>query len=226
MNTEIYVNETTLSNCAGRAAFIVDTVRDLFNESGGGFLSDEFILRSINRCQKELAQEDYWRRESWIGCVARAGRIDLLTAIPDYQRIHQVYFSGCSEPMTALGSFREYEELKTSSIVVGIPQYYIIQNTAMYVWPAPAEDLQSGFCVYHSYLPADITCTPINPDPPIPRAHDTVFVHYVLKEAFLRDRHAPGADIKFQEYSALYEREKQKLLGEGDPSNLSVRSYR
>lgn len=226
MSTETYVNEASVSNCAGRAAAIVDAVRDLFNEDSGGFLSDLFILRSMNRCQKELAQEDYWRRESWIGSVARAARIDLLAAIPDYQRIHQVCFSGCSEPMTALGSFREYEELKASSNAVGTPQYYLIQNTAMYVWPAPAEDLQSGFCVYHSYLPQDITCTPTNPNPTIPIAHDTVFVYYVLKEAFLRDRHAPGADTKFQEYSALYEREKQKLLAEGEPSGLSLKSYR
>lgn len=226
LSVEFYADETSVSNCAGRVANIVDSVHDLFNEDGGGFLSDQFILRAINRCRKELAQEDYWRRESWIGCVAGANRTDLLMAIPDYQKIHQVYFRGSTTPMKALAGFGEYEELKTGSESVGTPEYYMIQNTGLYVWPAPSETLESGYCVYHSYLPSDITCSPINPDPPIPKAHDTVFVYFVLKEAFLRDRHAPGADIKFQEYSALYEREKQSLLGEGEPSNLSLRSYR
>ncbi|MBI5248422.1 MAG: hypothetical protein HY912_02910 [Desulfomonile tiedjei] len=226
LSVELYTDETSVSDCAGRTGIIVDTVRDLFNEEGGGFLSDQFILRAINRCQKELAQEDYWRRESWIGCVAGADRTELLTSIPDYQSIHQVHFSGCASPMKALAGFQEYEELKAASNRVGTPQYFVIQNTGMYVWPAPAQDLESGFCVYHSYLPGDITCTPVNPNPPVPKAHDNVFVYFVLKEAFLRDRHAPGADIKFQEYSALYQREKQKLLGEGEPPNLSLRSYR
>lgn len=226
LSVESYVDDTSVCECAGRTGNIVDAVKDLFNEDSGGFLSDQFILRAINRCQKELAQEGYWRRESWIGSVAGASKVELLTAIPDYQSIHQVHFSGCSAPMKALGGFQEYEELRTASNKLGTPQYYMIQNTGMYVWPAPTETLQSGFCAYHSYLPGDITCTPMNPDPPIPKAHDSIFVYLVLKEAFLRDRHAPGADIKFQEYSALYEREKQKLLGEGEPPNLSLRSYR
>jgi hypothetical protein len=223
---ECYIDETAVSECAGRTGSIVDAVKDLFNEDTGGFLSDLFILRAINRCQRELAQEDYWRRESWIDCVANSNRIDLLAAIQDYQSIHQMHFTGCKSPMKPLGSFQQYEELKIASNKAGTPEYYVVQNTGLYVWPAPAETLQSGFCVYHSYLPGDITCTSINPNPPIPKAHDTLFVYFVLKEAFLRDRHAPGADVKFQEYSALFEREKQKLLAEGEPRGLSLRSYR
>jgi hypothetical protein len=53
-----------------------------------------------------------------------------------------------------------------------------------------------------------------------------VFVHFVLQEAFLRDRHAPGADTKFHEFRNLYEQEKQDLLGEGDTSHMLLRPYR
>ena len=59
-------DEASISDCAGRVGAIVDTVRDLFNESVGGFLSEDFIIRSINRCQQDLAQEDYWRHETWV----------------------------------------------------------------------------------------------------------------------------------------------------------------
>jgi hypothetical protein len=223
---EVYADSAASSNCVGRMGRIADAVRDLFNENTGGFLPDGFILRSINRCMQDLAQEDYWRTETWIPSIVDSYRIALSTAIPNYQRLHQVYFNGQRCPMTPLGSFQEYEELKVGCAGSGCPEYYVVQNDTLFVWPPPSADLESGFCVYHSYLPEELTCSDVNPNPPIPRAHDSLFVYYVLKEAFLRDRHAPGADGKFQEYSMLYEKEKQKLLGEGSQPNLAVRSYR
>ena len=39
-----------MSDCSGRVGKIMDSVKDLFNETSEAFLSDEFILRSINRC--------------------------------------------------------------------------------------------------------------------------------------------------------------------------------
>lgn len=218
--------ETGVSECAGRVGNIIDTVRDLFNESLGGFLSDDFILRSINRCQQDLAQEGYWRRESWIPASSGQEGVDLLTVLPDYQDVHQAQFSGLHYAMEPLPSFQEYQELKTGSNVPGAPAYYIVQNDRMYVWPPPNVDLQSGFCLYHSYLPNDLTCCPTNPNPPIPKAHDMVFVYFTLKQAFLRDRHAPGADTKFNEYARLYEQEKQNLLGQADPPGMGLRCYR
>jgi len=220
------VDEAGVSNCAGRVGKIIDTVRDLFNESTGGFLADEFILRSINRCQQDLAQEDYWRRETWIPAVSGGNESNLLDLLSDYQDIHQVHFSGADHPMTALPGFQQYQELKTGSNATGVPECYVVQNDRMYVWPPPESDLQSGYCVYHSYLPGDLTCSASNPDPRIPKAHDMVFVYFTLKQAFLRDRHAPGAEIKSQEYTRLYEHAKQRLLGEGDPPGLALRSYR
>ncbi|MEW6110639.1 MAG: hypothetical protein AB1664_00790 [Thermodesulfobacteriota bacterium] len=226
VSVETALEETGISECAGRVGKVIDTVRDLFNEATGGFLSDEFILRAINRCRKDIAQEDYWRTESWIPSESGASQVDLLAHIPEYQSIHQVSFSGQHEPMISLGSFREYEEIQRASEAEGTPQVYVVQNNALHVWPAPAETAQSGYRIYHSYEPPELTCSSSNPDPAVPRAHDTVFVYFALKQAFLRDRHAPGADVKFREYAQLYEAEKKKLLGEADPPKLSLRSYR
>lgn len=224
----ISVNDETIaiSSCAGRVGNIIDTVRDLFNESAGGFLSDDFIIRSLNRCLQDIAQEDYWRRETWLPSVSGQAHADLLTNLPDYQDLHQVLFSGQIEPMTHLGSFLQYEELKTGDPTTGQPIYYVVQNNDLYVWPEPNVSLTSGYCIYHSYLPANLTCSSSNPNPPLPRAHDMVFVYYALKQAFLRDRHAPGADVKYREYSELYLAAKKNLLGEGDPPRLSLQSYR
>jgi hypothetical protein len=226
VSLETAIEETGISECAGRVGKIIDTVRDLFNEATGGFLSDEFILRAINRCRKDLAQEDYWRTESWMPAESGVFQVDLLLHIPEYQNIHQVSFSGHREPMISLGSFREYEEIQSASQATGTPQVYVVQNNTLHVWPSPSETVQSGYRIYHSYEPPELTCSSLNPDPAIPRAHDSVFVYFALKQAFLRDRHAPGADVKFREFAQLYETEKKKLLGEADPPKLSLRSYR
>jgi hypothetical protein len=226
LSLEARFDDTAVSGCHGRVGRIIDTVRDLFNEAIGGFLPDEFILRSMNRCLQDLAQEDYWRKETWIPAVSGVHSVDLLGAIPEYQALHQMRYRGCNNPMVALGSYLEYDEMRTGCNVPGVPQYYVVQNTTVLVWPPPGSDSPSGFCVYHSYLPADMTCSADNANPPVPKAHDMVFVFYVLRQAFLRDRHAPGADGKFQEYSMLYERAKQALLGQGDPPLLSLRPQR
>lgn len=226
LSLTVRVDESAESDCAGRVGTIFDAVRDLFNEATGGFLPDNFILRSINRCMQDIAQYNYWRRDTWIPAASGVNRIDLLDAVAGYQDVHQLHFSGQSSPMTALGSLEEYEEIKTGSSAPGIPEFYIVQNDSLYVWPPPAVGLASGFCMYHSYLPDDLTCSEDNPTPPIPRAHEMLFVYFVLKQAFLRDRHAPGAEIKFQEYSQLYEQAKQNLLGEKDPPKMALRPYR
>jgi len=83
--------------------------------------------------------------------------------------------------------------------------------------------MASGFLVYHSYLPQALTCSSDNCNPPSPRAHDAAFVYFALKEAFLRDRHAPSANQKYQEFERLYLDQKQALLAEADPPSLSVR---
>ena len=93
------------------------------------------------------------------------------------------------------------------------------EEPILYFWPQPAADLNPEFRVFHSYLPAELGCTESTCDPSIPKSRDMVFVYYVLKHAFLRDRHAPGADLKYQEYSLLYDAEKIRLLGR----NLSIR---
>jgi hypothetical protein len=215
-----------MSDCVGRIGAIAATVRDLFNESVGGFLPDEFIIRSINHCQRDLAQENYWRRYSWIPSTAGAAEVDLLTHVSGYQDIHQVAYSGQGAPMKPLSSFTEYHSLTVDAGASGIPQYYVVQNNTMYVWPVPSAPTESGYRVYHSYAPEELTCDSGNPNPAIPEAHDMIFVYYVLQHAYLRDRHAPGAAGKVQEYAALYDREKRKLQAAGDPPTLSLRAGR
>jgi hypothetical protein len=209
-----------------RVCTIRDTVRDLFNEAGNAFLSDDFILRSMNRCLEDLAQADYWRTESCIPCVAGVYRVDLPAEIPAFQALHQVRYLGGSGPMIPLSGFAEFDQMRNSASVTGRPEYYVVQNTSLLVWPPPDKDLESGFCVYHSFMPNELAYSGASSSPPIPRAHDQIFVYYVLKQAFLRDRHAPGADQKFQEYAALYDQQRRALLSQAEPPCLELRPHR
>jgi hypothetical protein len=226
LSVDAHLSSTVVSDCPGRLGRIIDTVRDLFNEATGGFISDQFILRSVNRCLQDLAQHDYWRTETSIPCHAGEYRESLLEAIPSFQTVHQVRHCDSRQPMTPLGSYVEFDQVRSACTASGIPEYYVVQNTDLLVWPPPGSASPSGFCVYHSYLPSELACTSANANPPIPKAHDMVFVYFVLRQAFLRDRHAPGADGKFQEYSQLYDRAKQALLGQGEPPTLSLRPHR
>lgn len=214
------------TDCSGRMASIISAVRDLFNEAQGGLITDEFIVRATNRCLIDLAGENYWRRESWVPSMSGKATTNLLDYLPDFQDVHQVTYSGDTGPMQSLGSFHRYLELRGNDEDCGRPAFFVIQNTVLHVYPSPSMSSASGYSVYHSYVPQELTCSPENPNPSIPRSHDSVFVYYALKESFLRDRHAPGADRKFREYSQLYEAAKQKLLGEGEPPRLGLQPYR
>lgn len=219
-------SQTRISDCPGRLGTIIDSVRDLFNDTSQGFLTDEFIVRSVNRCVRELAQEGYWNRETNLSAQAGVSSIDVRSVIPDLQDIYQVCFQTHQEMMECVGSFRQFTSLQHSMPGAGRPQFYTLQGGILYVWPPPLVNADPGFIVFHSYLPPEIKCTAEALELPFPRAYDAMLVHFVLKEAFLRDRSSPEADIKVQQYSAMYEADKQRLLGEAAPPTLSLRPAR
>jgi len=225
IHVRMLLNQTRISGCPGRLGMIVDSVRDLFNETSPGFVSDEFILRSMNRCLRELAQANYWRRESRVTAAGGVGEMDLLEMIPDLHDVHQVRPHPSGDPLEPVGSFRRFLDLPPAAQHGGAPRFYCVQNNTLHIWPASPD----GGCVllvYHSYLPGELACANDPPDPPVPRGHDAVFAYFVLREAFLRDRHAPDANMKVQQYGGLYEEAKDALLGEGDPPALRLRPAR
>lgn len=226
MRVGIQMSQTRISDCPGRLGVIIDSVRDLFNETSQGFLPDEFILRSVNRCLRELAQEGYWRRETVIAARGSVNEIDLLTAIPDVLEIHQVCFQRGDLIMQRAASFRDFMNMRCAGPNYGNPQFYTVQGNTLHVWPPPPRDVDPGFIVFHSYLPPELHCAEGASDPPLPRAYDGMLVHFALKEAFQRDRHAVEANAQVQQYAELYERDKQRLLAESAGTGLSLRPAR
>ncbi len=212
--------------CAGRVASIIRSTRDLFNEENSGFLRNDFILRSINECLKDLARENYWSAEKLLPAVEGQDSIDLGAAIPDLQSVQQVRFNNARDLMKELHSLEEYLDRSARSCATGPPVWYFVRNGMMKVWPAPSKNLEAGFHVYYSRLAPSLGCSEDNCDPPVPPAHDTLFTMFALRQAFLRDRNAPGADLKFQEYSRLYELEKRRLLGVTEPASAILKPRR
>lgn len=226
ISVEYEASQALLSNCPGRTGLIMETVRDLFNEPEADFLTDDFMLRSMNRCMQDLAMEGYWRRSSWIPSVAGSDVVNLLEAIPDFNDVYQVSYGPQRWPMTVLSSLKGLERLRMVFDVPGTPEYYLIQNNSLMITPVPTVSLSKGFLVYHSYCPAALTCSDKNPNPDVPRSYDQLFVYFTLCQAFLKDRGAPGADTKFNEYNALYQNLKNRLMATAAPVRASIRPSR
>lgn len=218
--------QALLSDCPGRVGLIIETVRDLFNEPEADFLTDDFMLRSINRCVQDVAMEGYWRRNTWIPVSAGQDVIDLLSAIPDYVDVYQVVYGPQRWPLANLTSLKQLMRLKTLLDTPGTPEYYLIQNNKLMIVPAPTQDLSHGFLVYHSYCPPQLACAGQNSNPDTPKSHDQLFVYFTLCQAFLKDRAAPGADVKFHEYTTLYQNLKNRLLATATPVNAGLRPLR
>jgi hypothetical protein len=172
---------------------------------------------------KDLALEDYWIAEKSVPIAAGREVIDLLQAIPDLRKVLRARFNGQPRTLTALQSLDAYLELTSHGRKLGTPAYYLIQNNMMRLWPVPSIDADPGLHVYYSKLPPPLGCDESNCEPPAPQAHDSVFTLFALRQAFLRDRDAAGADLKFREYSQLYEIEKKRLLDGSEPAHARVR---
>lgn len=210
----------------GRLGQIVETVRDLFNEQDAGFLADDFILRSINRCQQDIAMEGYWRTRSWIPLQAGQDVIEMLACLPGYVDVYEVCYGPQRWPLKSLSSLKSLKRLKTVMDYQGTPEYYLIENNKLLIAPAPVHSLSQGLMLYHSYCPPDLSFHDTNPNPDIPRSFDQLFAYFALSQAFLKDRSAPGADVKFHEYNTLYQNHKNRLLAAAAPGSASLRPAR
>ncbi len=215
-------SQASLSDCPGRIGLIVETVRDLFNEPHADFLTDDFILRSINRCMQDVAMDGYWRRSTWVPVAAGQDAIDLLEAIPDFTDVYQVCYGPQRNPIGNLASRQRLMRLKKVFDTRGTPEFYIVENNRLEILPVPGVSLNQGILVYHSYCPAPLTCSDRNPNPDVPRSYDMLFVYFTLCQAFLKDRGAPGADVKFHEYNTLYQNLKNRLLATAAPGRASL----
>lgn len=211
----------------GRIAQIAREARDLFNEETGDFLSDEFVARAISSCIRELARENCWPAETWLPVVAGEDALDVFQVIPDAQEIHRVWFMDDASPMIRIETLDEFIEMSRRLPKTGVPQYYLVRNNRMKILPAPCVNSDRGYYVDYASIPPTPSPETAGDDyPPSPRAFDSVFTLFVLKQAFLRDRNAPGADLKFREYSHLYETDKKRLLEISQPSSSRLRASR
>ncbi|MCA1961475.1 MAG: hypothetical protein LDL33_11845, partial [Desulfomonile sp.] len=198
--------------CLGRVGEIIEDVRELFNDEGGGFLeNDGLIVDWINRCQAEIAKIGYWRTTAVLDLMSGSGSYDLLTALPDAIDVRGVRLAATGEPLTRVYSFGELMELKSAEPAPAQPQYYLVESNTLHILPVPLLSAASGLSVEYAYLPDSLGCES-GYTPPLPRAYDTLYVNYCLSRAFKRDRHAPGAEEKRQIYEDLFRTELAGLV--------------
>ena len=210
-----------------RLAEITREARDLFNEEAGVFLSDEFVVRAVNSCVRDIARENYWSAETWVAAVIGQDTIDVSQAIPDALEIHRIWFGDLTTPMNRLETFDELRDISLQCPKTGVPEYYLARDNLVRIVPGASLNSEHGFYVHYSRIPPALGLSPgDNTEPPVPRSYDSIFTLFVLRQAFLRDRNAPGAELKFREYSQLYEIEKKRLLESAQPASVKLRTLR
>jgi|GEM_PF-615101 len=198
--------------CLGRVGQIIEDVRALFNDEGGGFLeNDALIMDWINRCQAEIAKIGYWRTTAALDLMSGSGSYDLLTALPDAIDVRGVRLAVTGEPLTRVHSFGEFMDLRAEEPLAAEPRYYLVESNALHLSPVPSSGSATGLSVEYAYLPDNLGCES-GYSPPLPRAYDTLYVNYCLSQAFKRDRHAPGAEEKRQVYDDLFKTELADLV--------------
>ena len=121
---------------SGRLDDIIREARDLFNEEAGVFLSDEFVVRAINSCVRDIARENYWSAETWVAAVEGRDKIDVSQALPDAQEILRIWFGEASTPMTRLETFDELMEISLQCPNTGVPKYYLARDNLVRIVPA------------------------------------------------------------------------------------------
>lgn len=198
--------------CPGRVGEIIEDVRELFNDEGGGFLeNDALIVDWINRCQGEIAKTGYWRTTTALDLMSGSGSYDLLTLLADGVEVRGVRIAATGEALTRVYRFGEFMELRAAEPIAEQPRYYLVESNTLYLSPLPTSGAASGLRVEYAYLPGQLGCES-GYTPPLPRAYDTLYVNYCLAQAFKRDRHAPGADVKYQSYYELFRAELADLV--------------
>ncbi len=218
----------TGSGCYGRVGQIVEDVRQLFNDDGGGFIeNDALILHWINRCLADIAQAGYWRTTGTIALVSGTASYDLLSGLSGFIDVHGAEWNSGNRPqaLVCLSNRARYDWLKSLEQSGSRPEYYYVESNILHLTPVPTSSSASGLAVHYSYLPDELDCYS-GYTPPIPKAYDTVLINYCLAQSFKKDRSAPDSDRKFQDYQALYERGKADLMEQNTPPITVLRSYR
>jgi hypothetical protein len=207
--------------CLGRVGEIIEDVRALFNDDGGGFIeNDSEILQWINRCQMEIAKTGLFRKTGYLNIVSGAQSYDLLSGLSDFVDLNGLRLSGTNRPISSVSNRADWNLLNTPPASGTVPYWYFAESNKLYLWPTPTSGITSGLAVEYSYLPTDLGCTS-GYTPDLPQAYDMVFTNYALAQAFKRDRHAPGADQKYEVYSQLYQQSLQDLVTQAGPPSTT-----
>lgn len=201
--------------CLGRVGEIIEDVRELFNDEGGGFLeNDALIVDWINRCQAEIAKTGYWRTTAALDLVSGVGTYDLLTEPVDAIDVLGARIASTGTPLTRVNGFGEFMEIRAAEPTAELPRYYLVESDTLHLTPVPVSGAGSGLWLEYSYLPQNLGCES-GYTPRLPRAYDSLYVNYCLAQAFKRDRHAPGAEEKYQSYSDQFRNEVRELVRTG-----------
>ncbi len=221
-NLQTIIDQAAISGCLGRVGTIIDRVFTLFNEISGEHLSAAEVLDWLNQCTSFVAQREYWRAVTALDSVANQEEYDLLTLIPNLERVYRVRWVGDSTgyELPVIQTRDEYDRFKRDNRSTSGRQVLIDANI-LSIWPVPAGSATGVIEVYHSEYPGDLGCTS-DYTPRIPRGHDNLYVYFALKEAFAKDANSAKARTMLPYYQQKFTDELNRLFGQQIDQDFSI----
>ncbi len=221
-NLQTVIDQAAISGCLGRVGTIMDRVFTLLNEISGEHLSAAEVLDWLNQCSSAVTQREYWRTTSALDTVANQEEYDLLTLIPNLERVYSVSWVGDSrtDEMETIQTRDEWNRLKRDHLSASHRRCFIDTNI-LYVWPVPAASTTGQLDVYHSEYPGDLGCTS-DYTPKIPKGHDNLYVYFALKEAFAKDANSAKARTMLPYYQQKFTDELNRLFEQQIDQDFSI----
>jgi hypothetical protein len=223
---EAVVDQAAVSGCLGRVGKIMDRVFSLFNEVADEHLAAAEVLDWLDQCSAEVTQREYWRKTTALDAVADHGEYDLLTLIPNLERVYRVTWLGdtTAYQIPMLQTREDYDRIKldnVASIQTTGNRKCFIDSNVLHIWPVPDASASAVIEVYHSEYPGDLGCTS-DYTPKIPKGHDALYVYFALKEAFAKDAGSAKAGSMLGYYQNKFEMELQRLFGQQVDQDFSI----
>jgi hypothetical protein len=221
-NLQTVIDQAAISGCLGRVGKIMDRVFTLFNEVADEHLTAAEVLDWLDQCTAFVAQREYWRAVTALDSVASQEEYDLLTLIPNLERVYRVRWLGDTTgyEMRMIQTRDEYDRFKRDNLSTS-GHRVLIDGNILSIWPVPAGSATGVIEVYHSEYPGDLGCTS-DYTPRIPKSHHLLYTYFALKEAFAKDANSAKARTMLPYYQQKFDAELNRLFGQQIDQDFSI----
>ena len=174
---------------------VTNRVKRLFGDEAGIQISDTDIIRWINDGQAQIVLDNEGLLEAtgFTSTVADQSQYDLPV---DMSTLHSVSYK--NRRLSGL-SFNEYNESIGDDTRTGPPQYYMVWNNKLKLYPVPDSTEEGSLTIYYQKQPDDVST--LSDSLTVPFTYHNSVVDYVLAQAHELDENYDAADRKKAQFA-------------------------